>query len=168
MALFGKSRDISLFRHINKELLGDIITQQVAYYKFKLEETKTNIYGETPSGKMLTKPTLLNCLIQRNNNTNSSDDFGPTYSRTLQFSFLRDDLVDAVIIPEIGDIVLYQEDYYELESIVENQLFIGKNPNYPYTLNPLNENLDEFGYSVSINCIGHYIPADKIALSKER
>ena len=168
MALFGKSRDISLFRHLNRELLGDIITQQVAYYKFKLNETNTNIYGEAPSGKMLTEPVLLNCLIQRNDNTNSSDEFGPTYSRVLQFSFLRDDLVDAVIIPEIGDVVLYQEDYYELDSIVENQLFIGKNPNYPYALNPLNEGLDEFGYSVSINCVGHYIPADKISLSKER
>ena len=40
MALFGAERDISLFRHINRELMGDIITQQCSFYKFKIEETK--------------------------------------------------------------------------------------------------------------------------------
>ena len=38
MALFGGERDISLFRHVNRELLGDIITQQCAVYKFKIED----------------------------------------------------------------------------------------------------------------------------------
>ena len=44
MALFGSSRDISMFRKINRELLGDIITQQCAVYKFRLEETNINIF----------------------------------------------------------------------------------------------------------------------------
>ncbi len=39
MALFGGARDISLFRHLNRELLGDIITQQCVYYKLNLEES---------------------------------------------------------------------------------------------------------------------------------
>ena len=38
MALYGTQRDISLFRHLNRELMGDIITQQCAFYKFKIEE----------------------------------------------------------------------------------------------------------------------------------
>ena len=36
MALFGARRDVSLFRYVNRELLGDIITQQCAFYKYKL------------------------------------------------------------------------------------------------------------------------------------
>ena len=43
MALFGSIRDVSLFRHLNRELLGDIITQQCAVYKLKIAETKVNI-----------------------------------------------------------------------------------------------------------------------------
>ena len=46
MALYGGQRDISLFRHVNRELIGNVISQQCAYYKYKLEETKTNLYGE--------------------------------------------------------------------------------------------------------------------------
>ena len=37
MALYGGARDISMFRHVSRELLGDIITQQVGYYILKLE-----------------------------------------------------------------------------------------------------------------------------------
>ena len=53
MALFGGERDISLFRKINRELIGDVITQQCALYKFKLEETNVNMYGEAAEEKFL-------------------------------------------------------------------------------------------------------------------
>ena len=48
MALFGGSRDISLFNTLNSELLKDIIQTEVAYYKFALEQTAINVYGEAP------------------------------------------------------------------------------------------------------------------------
>ena len=38
MALFGGKRDISLFRHLNRELMGNVISQECAYYKLKLED----------------------------------------------------------------------------------------------------------------------------------
>ena len=43
MALFGGSRDISLFHTINSELLKDIIQTEVGYYKFALERTTANV-----------------------------------------------------------------------------------------------------------------------------
>ena len=44
--MFTSQRDVSLLRHLNRELMGNIITQQCAIYQFKLEETKVNLYGE--------------------------------------------------------------------------------------------------------------------------
>ena len=44
MAIFTGIRDWSLMRHVNRELLGNVITQQAAFYQFKLEETKVNIF----------------------------------------------------------------------------------------------------------------------------
>ena len=41
MALFGGQRDVNLIKKINRELMGDIITQQCAFYKYKLEQTNS-------------------------------------------------------------------------------------------------------------------------------
>ena len=35
MALYGSQRDVSLIRHINRELIADIISQECAYYKLR-------------------------------------------------------------------------------------------------------------------------------------
>ena len=51
MALYGGQRDISLFNHINREVMGNIISQQCVYYKLKLNETITNMYGESAGSK---------------------------------------------------------------------------------------------------------------------
>ena len=53
MALYGAARDISLFRHVNRELIGNIVSQECVYYKFKLDETKVNLYGESSGAKIL-------------------------------------------------------------------------------------------------------------------
>lgn len=168
MAQFGRSRDISVFRHVNRELLGNIITQQVAFYKVNLEKTTSNIYGESVGKRFFSEPVLLNCLIKRTDPKFENTDFGRDYDRTNTFSFLRDDLVTANVYPELGDIIMYYNDYYEIEQSYDNQLFVGKDPDYNYAENPLNPGLEEYGYSVSINCVAHYIPGDKLGITKER
>ena len=39
MALFGSSRDVSMIRKVNRELLGNVISQQCAFYKVNLNQT---------------------------------------------------------------------------------------------------------------------------------
>ena len=63
MALYGSQRDFSLIRHINRELIGDIMSQQCAYYKLRLEETKVNLYGEAAGAKYYHAPVLLSAII---------------------------------------------------------------------------------------------------------
>lgn len=168
MARYGSERDISLFRHLNRELMGDIITQQCAIYKFKLDETSVNIYGEAAGEKYYMGPVLFNCLVERRDQEYPETDLGTDFSWGANFKFLRDDLVDSDVVPEVGDIILYQEGYYEVDSIIANQYFMGKNPDYPNSPNPLNPDLDKFGYNVSIICQTHYVPADKVGITRER
>ena len=168
MALFGTQRDVSLIRNINRELLGDIITQQCAVYKLNLEETRVNIYGESSGAKYYQDPVLLNVLLERGDQTYNSSDMGIDYSREVEFRFLRDDLVDASLVIEPGDILLYYESYFEVDSIKDNQLFVGKDPRYPYNQNPLNPGLENFGANLSIICKTHYTPADRVQITRER
>ena len=64
MALFGGSRDISLFNSISKELINDILQTEVGYYKFALNKTTSNVYGES-QGKVYFEPVRIACLIKR-------------------------------------------------------------------------------------------------------
>ena len=172
MALYGGARDISLFQKVNRELLGNIITQQCVYYKLKLNETKVNMYGEAAGARYYFEPVIFNALIERGDQEYPSNDLlGVNFERSLDFKFLRDDLIDADVVPEVGDIIMYYEGYYEVDSTVGNQYFVGKDPRYPYNssiVNPLNPGLENFGANISIICKTHYTPADRVQITKER
>jgi hypothetical protein len=168
MALFGSSRDVSLVRHLNRELLWDFISQECAYYQFNYDDTKVNMYGEASGAKYYREPVLLNMLVERGDVSSPVDDFGVGYDRSMVYRFLRDDLVDSNVVPKVGDIIMWYEGYWEIDNVNDNQLFVGKDPDYPYNENPLNPGLENFGTNLSIICTAHYVPADKAQITKER
>jgi hypothetical protein len=167
-ALFGSSRDVSFIRKLNRELMGNIISQQCAFYKYKLKETTINIYGEASGGKFYDGPILMNALIKVGSVSNPTSDLGVNFDWPITFSFLRDDLVEANLVPEVGDVILYQESYWEVDNARATQYFVGKDPDYPNNPNPLNPGLENFGYNVGISCECHYVPGDKINLQPFR
>ena len=144
MALFGGSRDISLFNTVNSELIKDIIQTEVAYYKFALEQTTVNVYGEAPS-KVYFEPLRIECLINKSDQSWSSDDFGPDVNQNISFNFLKHELKNINLVPEIGDIILFKNNFYEVDSKVENQLILGRDPDYAISTETL-----DFGSSFSV------------------
>jgi hypothetical protein len=126
------------------------------------------MYGESTGAKYYREPVLLNMLVERGDATSPVDDFGVNYERPMVFRFLRDDLVDANLVPQVGDIIMWYEGYWEIDNTNDNQLFVGKDPDYPYNENPLNPGLENFGTNLSIICFAHYVPADKVQITRER
>ena len=67
---------------------------------------------------------------------------------------------------------MYNEGYYEVDNTNANQYFVGKNPDYPYVddqgNNPLENDLANFGSSISIICKTHYVPGDRLNIEKFR
>ena len=160
-------------RHLNREVMGNIITQQAAIYQFQLEQTKVNLYGEAAEEKYYDGPFLFNVLINRADQTYAENLEGIQFNQPIEFYFLRDDLVEKDVVPRVGDIILYEEGYYGVQSTIANQYWGGKNPEYPNNdsngeENPLNPGLKEFGNNVSILVSTYYIPADKVAISPYR
>lgn len=168
MALFGSSRDVSFVRRMNREVMGNIISQQCAFYKYKIAETKVNMYGEASTGRLFDGPILLNALITPSDNVSPTSDLGVDFDWPANFAFLRDDLVDAGVHPEVGDVILFQESYWEVDNTNMIQYWAGKDPDYPYEPNPLNPGLANFGYNVSITCECHYVPSDRLNIIKTR
>ena len=165
--IFGSKRDYNLFNRINRELLSDIVEQEVVYHKISLEQTNTNLYGESLQ-KTYFSAVKLNCLITRGDQVITTDEFGPDLGREASFAFLRTDLEDTQVVPEVGDLILYQNGYYQIDNITANQYLFGKNPDFPNETNPLNPGLGDFGSNYSVLCKAHYEPADKFGITKER
>lgn len=162
MALFGSSRDITTFKSISKELVSDIISQQCGYYKIMLADTVSNVYGEAAQ-KYYIGPVLLDCLIERGDFSFDQGDFGQDVKRPVTFRFLKETIVEANVHPEPGDIIMYNEVYYQADNVNENQLIVGKDSDYSYS-----SGLENFGASYSVVIQSHYVSPDILGITKQR
>lgn len=147
MALFGGRKDAKFLAAINSELLNAVVDTEIEFYKLIIEQSDSNIYGESDS-KSYYDSILIPCLITKNNKNSNMDDYGHTYSRAAQFGISRDILEKADFYPEVGDIILWDNEYYEVDNVDANEYFAGKNPDtWP--------NGSSHGYSVSILVDAH-------------
>ena len=88
MALFGSSRDVSFIRKMNREVMGNVISQQCAFYKYILQKTTVNLYGEASGGKFFDGPVLLNALITVGSITSPTSELGVSFDWPMTFAFL--------------------------------------------------------------------------------
>ena len=130
---FYPQKDIDTFDKFNKELVGDIYTgkdgviyQPVVIYKISAYDTEVNMYGETSGGKVFKPGVQVSALIDADEQTTVTDEFGPDLAQTAIFSFVRQSLVDISYVVEIGDIIDWNSGYWEISSINENQLVGGQ------------------------------------------
>ena len=158
--IFGSNRDFQLLVGINRELLKDVVEQEILLYKLSITDTDTNIYGEALQ-KTFLEPVKLNCLITRGDQVIDVDEFGPDLGREASFALLKQDLVDIQLVPEVGDIVMWHEDYYEVDTIRENELFYGRNNDYNL------ERTGGHGASISLILDSHLTRADRVGIARE-
>ena len=130
---FYPQKDIDTFDKFNKELIGDISTgkdgiiyQPVVIYKISAVDTEINMYGESSAGKVFKDGVEISSLVTADDQTTTTDEFGPDVQQTALFSFIRQSLVDISYVVEIGDIIEWNSGYWEISSISENQLVGGQ------------------------------------------
>ena len=103
-----------------------IIFQQVEVYKISAKDTKTNIYGETVGGKVYEAGVQIASLVDAEDQTTNTDEFGPDRVQNVSFSFLRKTLRDIEFVVDVGDIVNWNDGFWEITSKNENQLIGGQ------------------------------------------
>ena len=113
---------------INAELMGDIVENLVTIYKIAPNETKTNIYGETSqdTGKWYLPAIQISCLVDRPEMETEQDDFGPSRSQNHIFKMREKMLKELSFYPEIGDMIFWNDRYYEIDNVVQEQLLGGQ------------------------------------------
>tara|TARA_B100000214_G_C23775442_1_gene538770 strand:+ start:191 stop:676 length:486 start_codon:yes stop_codon:yes gene_type:complete len=130
---FYSQKDIDTFDKFNKELVGNLATsedgiiyQPVIIYKISVYDTEVNMYGETAQGKVYKPGVQVSSLVTADDQTTTTDEFGPDLQQTALFSFIRQSLVDINYVVEIGDVIEWNSGYWEISSINENQLIGGQ------------------------------------------
>ena len=160
--IFGSNRDFNLFLGVQRELVHDVIEQEIIYRKLSLEDIHANIYGEAME-KVYLSPVKLNCMITRGDQIIDIQEFGPDLGREASFAFIRQDLVDVSVVPEVGDVLEWHNDFYEVDTVRENQLFIGRDKSYNLTSYG-----SQFGTSVSLILDCHLTRADRLGITEVR
>lgn len=125
MARFALSRDIKFFEGISKELVDAVIETAVILYKLVIEESKTNLYGESLN-KTYYQGVECTAVIQREDTQANYEGFGPDSSQIVEFRFNKFTLKEKDFYPEIGDIIYHNDGYFEIDNVREEQLIGGR------------------------------------------
>jgi len=139
MPIFGRQKDRELIKHFSKEVLQDILDTPVIIFKPFVTMTNTNIYGEGVNGDKNYRPGVtLHAAINREDQTWATNDLGVDITQKGTFSFLNEDIWN-VAVPgtqeedgfaiEIGDLIYYDTQYWEIDTTNKNQYIYGRNQN---------------------------------------
>ena len=132
MPRYYPKKDLDTIEKFNRELIGEpnlskdgIIDQFVILYRVSVYETESNMYGEASEGKVYQQPVKLPCIVNAEGFDFNTDDFGVDNRQSVSFAFQRAYLVEVDLKPEIGDIMQWNDGYFEVDKFNENQLIGG-------------------------------------------
>lgn len=150
MPLF--KQDAGFFRLINDEYINNIHDIRVGYWKIHPKYSSTNIYGESEE-RAYYNPIWVPTWVNRDDYSFTDDKGLYDKEQTATFSFLLDTMIDLGLVPEPGDIIEYNQQFYEINSTARNKFIGDSNPHRT-------ESSDKPGYNVSIECQTHWTNKD--------
>jgi hypothetical protein len=131
---FIPQKEFDLINQMNEELIDEIVGQSVDIYKVNIDKTDDNIYGESTT-KYYDIGFRVNCLILFNEPDNVQDEFGTDLNSSIEMYFQRENLSSGSLnfYPEVGDIVDWNNFYWEINGTAEPDLFAG-HPNFKHNI----------------------------------
>ena len=131
---FIPQKEFDLLNSMNEELIDEIVGQSVDIYKVNVEKTDDNLYGESTT-KYYDVGFRVNCLILYNEPEINQDEFGADLNANIEMYFQRENLASGSLnfYPETGDIVDWNDFYWEINGTAEPQLFAG-HPGYKHQI----------------------------------
>ena len=123
---FVPQKEFDLINAMNEELIDEIVGQSVDIYKVNIDRTDENVYGESTT-KYYDIGFRVNCLILYNEPEITQDEFGTDLNANIEMYFQRENLSSGSLnfYPETGDIVDWNDFYWEINGTSEPQLFAG-------------------------------------------
>jgi hypothetical protein len=135
---FAPGHDINFQVSSATEGYKRLLSMTVPYYKIISKQSQVNIYGESLN-KIYYEPVMIKCYIDRGDEVISIGEYGPTNTQISKFWFVHEVMVQVQVLPEVGDIILDRERYYEINNINENHIMFGNDDQYYYNANNFTE-----------------------------
>ena len=132
MPKFNVGRDIELFKSFAREDVDTVVQNTCVLFKVNMNETKVNLYGEAVN-KTWYPGVELYTLINKEQNTTTYEGFGGDASQTIEFRFDRFACEEKNSYPEVGDVIYFDNSYYEIDNTSEVQ-FVGGIPDNNFSI----------------------------------
>lgn len=132
MPRFLTNRDRAFIKGINRELIDDVIETSIIIYKRNINDNTNDIYGESIH-TFYNVGVQLNCLIDRSDQSMNISDIGMQHQQSIKFLILRSTLETKNVYPFMGDIINWNDRYYEISNDIENQYIAGRS-DYNYSI----------------------------------
>jgi hypothetical protein len=123
---FVPQKEINLIDSMNEELIDEVLGQYVDIYKIDLDSTDSNVYGES-STKYYNVGFRVNCMLNYNEPETTYEDGIADVNSSIDMFFQRNNLSSGSLdfFPEVGDIVDWNQHFWEINSVTEPQLIAG-------------------------------------------
>ena len=128
MPKFVSDRDVAFFKGIARELVDDVIQNALVLFKINLNETKINIYGESMNKTWYPGVEVFG-LIDKEPETTTYEGFGADTNQSITFKLDRWMLEEKSIYPEVGDVIFWNQSYFEIDNTSEIQMAGGQTYN---------------------------------------
>ena len=128
MPKFVLGRDVDFFKSIARELVDDVIQNTIVLFKINMNETKINIYGEALN-KTWYPGVEVFALIDKEPEVARYEGFGLDTDQNITFKLDRWMLEEKGIYPEVGDVIHWNEGYFEIDNTNEVQMVGGQSYN---------------------------------------
>ena len=123
---FVPQKEINVIDSMNEELIDEVLGQYVDIYKIDLDSTDANVYGES-STKYYNVGFRVNCMLNYNEPETTYEDGITDVNSSIDMFFQRNNLSSGSLdfFPEVGDVVDWNQHFWEINSVTEPQLIAG-------------------------------------------
>lgn len=119
-------KELAFVAQINKELIQEVIGQEVTYYQILAEKTKTNDLYNEAIDKVYAVPVKTNCLVYYENSTEVVTNFPADSKYNLDVYFHKTEMDERNLSPKMGDFVQFGKVLFEIYNASEPQMAFGQ------------------------------------------
>lgn len=167
MAIFRSKRDIAFFERIASELIEKVVGEKFTYYPISLKLSQTDFYGETKE-KIVDPPVNMYGIINWGKQDIKTTEFGQDIVYNISIFVLENYLVRVSVKPKEGDMIEYDNRFFEITKIEEPRQIFGKAGNkmgYTLTCKTVRESNFKISISGTIDNQARTVPDDRARIT---